>query len=370
MSKLPLGFDWIEKKKCYRYRKTIDGKSVAVYGKTIEECYSKMHEKEEAIKNHMHIDNQKITLNKYYSTWISELGKADKPTTVCDYGKPWRYISKYLGDMRIVKINKTDVLQFQNQVAQDSTQNNANRVIRLLNQILNSAVTDRIIDYNPCTGIKRFKIEKDKACDTNHRALTEQETNIFMRYAENSQYYILFQFLLCSGCRIGEACALNWFDIDFEGKEIRINKTATRLEKGFVILDSPKTESSNRTIPITPDIELLLRRQAEQNRALFGNTCTLVFPNSRGSLANYNSVNNSINAIVKNIGKEERAFFPTFTTHAFRHTFATRCIEQGMSMHTLSKIMGHSSLKVTMDLYAHVLPNTKYQELEKIRFVV
>lgn len=59
-----------------------------------------------------------------------------------------------------------------------------------------------------------------------------------------------------------------------------------------------------------------------------------------------------------------------FTSHALRATFATRAIEQGMTPQTLKTIMGHSSYKMTMDLYAHVLPNTKQEEMKKIEFVV
>ena len=191
-----------------------------------------------------------------------------------------------------------------------------------------------------------------------------------MQYAGESQHNNLFLFLLSTGVRIGEATALTWFDINFDKAEININKTVARVEDGFIISNSAKTESSNRMIPITKDLERILKDQFEQNQILFGSKCIYVFPNNRGGFANYNGVNNSIRAIIKNINKDSPFIFPHFTAHAFRDTFATRCIEQGMQPQTLKTILGHSSLKMTMDLYAHVMPNTKHEELSKIRFVV
>ncbi|MBQ9032419.1 MAG: tyrosine-type recombinase/integrase [Parasporobacterium sp.] len=103
--------------------------------------------------------------------------------------------------------------------------------------------------------------------------------------------------------------------------------------------------------------------QKEQNRIL---SCkeTWIFPNTRGTMTNYNNVDVCIANIVKNINADGIDFKP-FSVHAFRDTFATRCIEQGMQPQTLKTILGHSSLKMTMDLYAHVMPNTKAEELSK-----
>ena len=96
----------------------------------------------------------------------------------------------------------------------------------------------------------------------------------------------------------------------------------------------------------------------------------IVFPNSRGDAANYNSVNVCIANIIKSINADDNFYFAPFSVHGFRDTFATRCIEQGMQPNTLKSLLGHSSLKMTMDLYAQVLPDTKHKELERISFAV
>lgn len=371
MKRLPKGYYYDQKKQHYKLSFTFENQRYYVYGKTQAECEEKKDKLQDRLKNRMHIDNSKITLEKYYSLWIEDQSKAIKESTKYSYEKSWKHLNKHLGKRQIVSMTKADVLQMQHIMSRECSGDTINRVTRLLKQIMNSAVNDRIIYFNPCNGIRPLKTEKPKAVNTNHRALTVEETKLFMEYAADSHYYNLFRFLLNTGCRIGETTALTWFDISFSKKEININKTVSRVSnKQFELSNTPKTGSSNRTIPLTDELEKILLEQKENNAMLFGTRNILVFPNSRGSLANYNAVNVSIGNIIANINAASGQFFAPFTAHGFRDTFATRCIEQGMQPNTLKALLGHSSLKMTMDLYAHVMPNTKHEELSKIRFAV
>ena len=370
--RLAKGYSYDADKRLFKLRFTFDGDRHAVYGRTQKECEEKKTEKVELLKNQMHIENRKITLKQYYDAWLAEQKKEVKPSTVYSYEKSWTHIEKYLGKRKVVDLNKNDVLLMQKKMAAaGSTEHNINRVTRLLKQILNCAVVDRIISFNACNGIKQLKSNKPKAADTNHRALTEEETKLFFKYAKDSYYYNLFQFLLNTGCRIGEALALTWFDVNFSKKEISITKTVSRTSNTeYIVSDSPKNKSSIRSIPMTQELERMLKDQKERNDLLHGSKQTLVFPNTKGKAASYNSVDRTIEHFVDTINEAEKGFFRPFSVHAFRDTFATRCIEQGMQPNTLKSILGHSSLKMTMDLYAHVMPNTKQAELEKISFAV
>lgn len=370
--RLSKGYAYITEKQLYKLSFTYRNKRYSVYGKTQTECADKKNEKIELLKNHMHIDNQKITLSEYYSLWISEQAKEVKSSTIYNYKKSWKHINTHIGNEKLADMTKAEIITMQKAMNKDScSADTINRATRLLKQILNAAIIDRIISFNPCNGVKKLKTDKPKATETNHRALTTEETATFLEYAAESFYYNLFRFLLSSGCRISEAIALTWFDINFAKSEINISKTVTRISNSeYVISNTPKTEASRRTIPITADIKNLLQEQQQQTLALFGSRSQYVFPNARGKMSNYTYVGTAIKRVIAKINEKGEKYFIPFSVHAFRDTFATRCIEQGMQPHTLKAIMGHSSLKMTMDLYAHVMPNTKQSELEKIQFVI
>lgn len=369
--KLPSGFTYLEEKQLLRLRFTVNGTRYAVYGNTIKECEEKKDEKKELLKNSLHLEKQKITLKDYYnSIWLEEQKKAVKDATLWQYSKIWKVIEQPLGNKKLTKLQKADVIQFQNTLLKDNKSvAHVNHCTKLLKQILHMAVLDRIIPFNPCDSIKSLKDEKPKAVDTNHRALTQEETTTFLRYAENSCYYHLFEFLLGTGMRISEALALTWFDVDFDKKEIRINKTISRTSNtDYRVINSTKTKSSTRSIPLTDNLIRILKAQKERNSLLYSQPSdNRIFLSSAGRTSNYNTVNSCIDHIISEINKN--VYFAPISAHAFRDTFATRCIEQGMNPQTLKAILGHSSLAMTMDLYSHVMPNTKYEELSRIAVI-
>lgn len=370
--RLPSGFTYIEERQMLKLQFTVDNKRYAVYGNSVKECEEKKEEKKELLKNSLHLEKQKITLKNYYNfVWLEEQKKTVKSSTIWYYSKQWIYIDGALGMKKISCIQKADAIEFQNKLLREGKSSKlVNRCTKLLKQILQAAVVDRIISFNPCEGMKMMKDDSPKASETNHRALTPEETTLFLERAQDSNYYHLFQFLLETGVRISEALALTWNDIDYSRKEIRVNKTITRTSgNGFEVSDSTKNESSTRVIPLTDSIARILKEQGERNALLHAMPFDKrIFLNARGNTANYNTVNICIGHIIKQINLEGHNM-EWFSAHAFRDTFATRCIEQGMQPHTLRALLGHSSLKMTMDLYAHVMPNTKYEEMSKIKIV-
>lgn len=141
------------------------------------------------------------------------------------------------------------------------------------------------------------------------------------------------------------------------------------------MLDTPKTHSSKRDIPMLDNVYALLKKQKKMQgeaRLLAGSEWepaagleNLVFTTCTGAPIDKGYLKSSIDSIVKNINNAG-ILFEHISMHTFRHSFATRCIEMGMSPQTLKTILGHSKLSMTMDLYAHVLPDTKAEEMQKI----
>ena len=141
------------------------------------------------------------------------------------------------------------------------------------------------------------------------------------------------------------------------------------------LLDTPKTPTSKRDIPLIDNAVAIFKRQKlkqAENRMLLGDKWknkkgleNLVFTTMTGYPINRDMLKQELNKVVAEIQKEHKEF-KHITPHTFRHTFATRCIENGMSPQVLKTILGHSKLSMTMDLYSHVLPNTKAAEIQKI----
>lgn len=163
-----------------------------------------------------------------------------------------------------------------------------------------------------------------------------------------------------TGIRIGELCALKWGDIDLNNGIIYINHTLQRLHdytnisetKTKIVISTPKTFSSARSIPLSSFLmEKLKFFESSADHYILTNTDKPEEP--RSYLYFY---------------KRQLSLcgLPEYTFHAIRHTFATRCIEEGVDVKALSEILGHSNVKITMNRYVHPSLENKRQQLEKL----
>ena len=338
-------------------RFTVEGKRYSVYGKTAAELTEKETDLRRRIAAGNYTKNAAVTFEKYFSGWIKRKEKTVKPDTLAAFNSTYKvHFSRAFGAQRVAKIERRQIIELQAALAETHKPATVNRIIGTLHSILKDAERDGIIDRNPAEYIKGLKDESPKASETIHRALTEDEQAAFMEAARGSYYYELFAFLLCTGMRIGEAGALTWADIDYKANMIHITKTITKKQR----IGTPKTRTSKRDIPLTDTAKKVLRAQREKmGNPLVGRVFQTVTGKPVGT----------------NIGKEvdkitAAAGIERIGVHALRDTFATRFIEQGGTPQTLKSILGHSSLAMTMDLYAHVLPNTKAAEMERLQIII
>ena len=179
------------------------------------------------------------------------------------------------------------------------------------------------------------------------------------QYILNEENTRLFGVLLClyTGLRIGELLALEWLDVDMSKGELQVNKTChyEKDENGVFgrITDILKTQSSIRTIPIPKQLMPHLREVKKKSRSTH-----LV---SNGSnLISIRSYQRSFSALLKKLNIPHRGF------HSLRHTFATRALECGIDVKTLSEILGHKNPTVTLNRYAHSLMEHKKEMMNKL----
>ena len=358
----------------YESRFTVNGKRYSVYGKTVKECKEKELTRRREIEEGLSRSGRELTLDQYFLKWEqSRLGSVRASTIRTE-----RYIYRLaadivlspegcrLGAMHLNKLEGQHIRDVQSALCQSYKPSTVNRSMSVIRAILESALIERLIAWNPTRGMRSLKDQEKPARETIHRALTPEETKAFFHAAEarGSWYIPLYTFLLNTGCRFGEAGAL--MPKDFCDGLIRIERTLTRTVDGHQIVgDSTKTGHSMRVIPARREALEAVSAQRRQNRLRFGEKADAgddspVFRAPRGGLIGARCIMKDIDFICRDAGIER------FSAHAFRDTFATRAVESGMQAKTLQEILGHADIGITMNLYAHVMEETKRRQMDAV----
>lgn len=226
-------------------------------------------------------------------------------------------------------------------------------IINVLQKSLNMAVEMGIIEQHYANKIKRPKVSSK---NTECFSIEEQRIieNAVIVKLPNKRIGILIS--LYTGIRIGELMALKWDDIDFTNGTIMINHTSREIYingKREFILDEPKTESSKRVIPIPKQLMPYLI----MNREWSSNEYVITTKNKTTSIRTYQKMYRDF---LKKANIKYRSF------HTLRHTFATRALECGMDVKTLSEIMGHKSPTITLNRYSHSLIEHKIAMMNRV----
>lgn len=348
-------------------RFTVDGKRYSIYGKNSKEIAEKEQTARKAIAEGAYRNNKNITLDRYFQEWVTHKKNSTKANTLHVYSNYFsNHISPKLGQKKICKIEKREVIDLQTETAKTLSVVSCNYVLKILRLVLNDAVNDEIITRNPAADVKPMKNTAEKANKTIHRALTEEEQRQFMDEIKSDPYYEFVAMMLCTGMRCGEVAALEWGDVDYIGNVLHITKSTTVAADGKYTVGTPKTAASVREIPITASIREILRlqRNKQKNVATMGKK--RVFDSVYEEIVRPVQVNRAINKALERLD-QKGIYIEHFSCHAMRDTFATRYIEQGGQPQTLKTILGHSSLAMTMDLYSQVLPNTRQQEMDSLQ---
>ena len=371
MARMPSG---MRKKEngLFEKRFTMNGKRYSAYGHSAKECAENEMEMREEIKAGLYNKNKNITLNAYFDEWEKSRVGVVKDSTMKTVKTRYAHIKPVLGNKKVQKIEKREVVKLQQDLSKNLCASTVNGIISSLKSILNGAVDDEIITRNPAMTVKPLRVDdRPKASETIHRALTREEQKAFMEEAKSEWLYEFFYFSLCTGMRINEITALKWSDIDYVNNVIHVAKTLSWKTGGGITTTTPNSETSNRDIPMNDTIKNILQMQREKIALVYGDIFARqldnnVFIGSNGSRAIASAtVGYSIDSVLKRL-RQQGIEIERFTHHAFRDTFATRFIEEGGNMQTLKTILGHNSLSMTADLYSHVLPDTKQQEMKQV----
>ena len=167
---------------------------------------------------------------------------------------------------------------------------------------------------------------------------------------------------LNSGLRLGEICGLRWSDISYPERTLTVNRTVLRLKNGLrtqLTVQTPKTEASLRTIPLTAEILSFLaklRNNAPED--------AFILTGRRMQPMEPRTLQYRFQAALKSNGLKRHTF------HALRHTFATRAIERGIDAKTVSELLGHSNVSITLQLYVHPTMLHKRKSVEVVSSIL
>ena len=226
-------------------------------------------------------------------------------------------------------------------------------VTKIVKQSINQAFLFNISNINNSSKIKLPTVTSTKIS-----AFEKQEQEVIEKYCLNNtkSNYIGIIICLYTGIRIGELLALTWDDIDFENKFMSISKTAYEIKqdnKLCIVVDTPKTKTSNRLIPLPNNIVKLLKHKQKQS------TSKYVISTKSNKMVGTRSYQKTFERILNKLNLPYKNF------HSLRHTFATRAIEFGMDIKTLSEILGHKNPSITLQRYTHSLTAHKIEVMNK-----
>lgn len=350
------------------------GKRKTVYEKNLRELRKKLAEAIAENENFSSI-REEIMLDKWFDRWMKIYKeKSIRPNTKREYTHIYRKnISPYIGSRFINSLVKSDIQQLIDRASDDNYgYERQNKIKIILRDMLQRAIEDNLVINNPVSGIKLRADKKVQA-----RSLTVEEQLIFFDYCRNTFYDNLFNVAVNTGLRPGELFALQISDIDFKNGFIDVSKTLVYQKylddnRKIFHIEPPKTKQSYRKVPINSVCQIYLERQMDlkavmsQKRPKQQND--YLFVTKFNTPLNSVIYSDAIKAVVRQINLT-RPFdnqFEIFSGHTFRHTFATRCFENGINAKVVQSYLGHASLKMTMDLYTHVTEEKSMTDIEKI----
>lgn len=344
----------------------------SVYGNTRKEVSKKILEKQNEVAKNMFVEKSSTTLLELIDLYIEQIYSSNLIKDVT--------YNRHLNTRAIIKnmyiankpIQKITILDINNNLASIADYSNSmiEKIYGLISQAFNLALLNKIISNNPFTIKGAILKPKSSRANKKIEALTIEEQNAFLNELNkcNDSYKDVFYIALFTGMRIGEILALKQEDIDLVNRKINIDKTLTKDKNDKIVLGkTTKTYVGTREIPFLNVLIPILSNYTTKGFLFLNN----------GKFINPSTINTHFKKICKDAGiklktvpkKKKNSTVNLKTsevnTHMLRHTFATRCIESGMSAVVLQKLLGHKDIETTLNTYTSVFNKFKEDELSK-----
>lgn len=300
------------------------------------------------------------TFKDVYDLWLVQYKNTVKQTSA--HRIEYYFDQQILPEFGHLKLDKITATHCQKVVNVWSEKYKSYKAIKMYaSKIFSFAIQQRLLKENPMDRVITPKVKRELKSKDDQNFLDKKQLKSFLseiKGNESEQIYIMFHTLAYTGLRRGELLALTWEDIDFSNEMLSVSKTAVYV-KNEKSISTTKTTASERLLSLDHDtLSLLKNWKFKQKKLLFSRGIRvksddkqLLFPNPQNELF-YKSILQSI------LAKSPYEKFK-ITTHGFRHTHASLLFESGATIKQVQERLGHTDVKTTLDVYAHVTKNAE-----------
>lgn len=320
--------------------------------------------------------NRNMTLDELFEFYIKNSSSNVKKSSINDKKKKYNNkISPYFGNKKINSLTAVDFQNWKNELMSTNLSvSYLQGIYACLRAILNYAVKYDLLYKNhlakvgnfkdPNAPIKEYSIwdvcEFERFAEEVKKSCLDYEATKNEDYLIQWGYYVMYNIIFYCGCRKGEVYPLTWNDIDFDKKIVKIHRNLIyKVEKGTYLITTPKTKSSIRNIPLPQRlIDVLVEHKTRYSNVYGFNedffVCGGVSPLTDTKLAD--------------LCKEcaEKAGLHKVTIHELRHSHASILLKNKVNVLAVSKRLGHSSVRETMETYAHLFKETEFEVADLI----
>ena len=283
-----------------------------------------------------------MTFEKWINKWLDTYKKGvvkDHTYHFTYKSNIEKYLIPYFGKAHLMDIQQIDIQKYFNTVRSESGEPLAKSTLDkhklILKSMFDAAIDNDLCYKNPVKNI-RFQHVSDSAVK---KVWTKEQAETAEKYARHC-WYLDIVLYLHTGLRRSELLGLKWEDIDFEENTLHVQRAVVQT-KGKIVVDKPKSATSDRIVPFSADFGKYLKKFQSDNEYVMGNDGIM-------SPATYSK---HFHDFMKKMSAATGV--PELTPHELRHTYGTLRREEGVDIYTIQKVMGHADISITASIYVH-----------------